>query len=318
MAQRISPSSNGFALIISNDYSTNCDYIELTGTKVDAQAMDKAFKELKFDTLCEQNVDRGRFMRLVCETARCTNYPRNCKCIALVFSGHGRENNCLIMQDGEKVKINEIVEQFLPRKAPAIGDIPKLFFLDACRGLEQMHAVTVPRGAGTKLEVLQKGGNSMATLQVPAEGNFLLAYSTMPSYKAYEMHGKGGIWMTTLAEKLRSSRKSVDDILSLVNEDLIRIYNHPDSPEWKGRMQQPEKISRLNKVVYLHPEAAADDAPGIPPGANGILNVCSVSQTLLQTLHMHGNSETDCVRPRAHKGKGHIKGIPVCLGALDL
>ncbi len=244
--------SLGFALIISNDYSNTPELPTLTGTKVDAKLMDETFKALKFDTRPEHNLGRGRLMEIMRETAG-RNYPKSCKAIAVVFAGHGNSDDCLCMQDGNTVTIfREIVEEFLPGKAPTIGSIPKLFFIDACRGDATTQSVTVPRG----------GGNKVATLRVPDQGNFLLAHSTMPNYEAYELKGKGGIWMTSLARKLRTSRKSVEDILSEVNQDMMQLFQ---SPEWSGRMQQPEKLSRLNEIVYLHPEVAAgkpEDFPG--------------------------------------------------------
>ncbi len=256
--------SLGFALIISNDYINTPELPTLTGTEVDAKLMDETFKALNFDTVRVRNLGKGRLVKLVHETAG-RNYPKSCKAIAVVFSGHGHLNNCLYIQDGNKVAIREIVEEFLPSKAPMIGSIPKLFFIDACRGDATTQSVTVPRGSGVHCEVFQKGGNEVATLQVPSQGNFLLAHSTMPNYKAYELKGKGGIWMTSLAGKLRTSRKSVEDILSEVNADMMQLFQ---SPDWSGRMQQPEKLSRLNKVVYLHPEAAAGK-PGDFPGTTG-------------------------------------------------
>ncbi len=245
--------SKGFALIISNDYCdtpSQLDLPPLAGTKKDAQQMASAFKTLNIVTLCEHNLTRARLMQLVYETAQSTNYPRESTCIAFVFSGHGYERNHLYMQDGKKVKIEQLVEQFLPRKAPKIANIPKLFFIDACRGDQEMHSITVPKGiAGLKV----RGGKSIS-LEVPPEGNYLLAYSTMPCYRSYEFQGEGGIWMTTLARRLRAAAdrgESIEDILTAVNEDLIQRYQ---SHEWKTQVQQPEKISRLNKRVYLGPQ----------------------------------------------------------------
>ena len=81
------------------------------------------------------------------------------------------------MQDGNLVKIEEIVRPFLPRSAPMIGKIPKLFLIDACRGDQELQAAVVPRAGGGKAK---KGGTD-ATIQVSAEGNFLVAHSTMPA-----------------------------------------------------------------------------------------------------------------------------------------
>ncbi len=151
-------STKGFALIVSNDYCTTPDKFNLpalTGTKKDAHQMAAAFKALNIVTICEHNPTRGRLMQLVHELARCTNYPRDSVCIAFVFSGHGYERNHLYMQDGNTAKIEEIVEKFLPRNAPVIGNIPKLFFIDACQGDQEIHSITVPKGvAGLKVKAV--------------------------------------------------------------------------------------------------------------------------------------------------------------------
>ncbi len=260
------PAAKGFALIVSNDYSATPHELSLpvlTGTRKDAQQMAEAFKALGIVTICEHNLTRLRLMQLVYETAQCTNYPRNSTCIAFVFSGHGYEKNHLYTQDGKKVKIEQIVEQFLPRRAPVIGNIPKLFFIDACRGDQEMQSITIPKGAPG---LRAKGGKGIS-LEVPPEGNYLLAYSTMPCYRSYESQGEGGIWMTTLAARLRLAAgrgESVEDILTAVNEDLMQRYQ---SPEWKTNVQQPEKISRLNKRVYLgvHQESSSPPSQAWAP-----------------------------------------------------
>ena len=102
--------------------------------------------------------------------------------------------------------------------------------------------IVVPRhgsSSGKVQETLQKGGFD-ATLHIPPEGNFLIAYSTMPDYQSYELKGEGGIWMTSLAEKLRTSSESIQNILSETNRDLIEMFQ---SPDFQQSMMQPEYIS---------------------------------------------------------------------------
>ena len=246
IAQKIKgrPGASGFAVIISNDYSSTPRLETLTGTRKDAQNMDAALQSLNVVTHCEHNISKSRLMQLLREAAQCKDYPRDSKCIIFIFSGHGLDSNQVYMQDGSLVKINDVIQQFLPTRAPTIANIPKLFFIDACRGDREMQGVTVPRG----VELRDRGGND-ATLHVPPEGNFLVAYSTMPYFQAYECKGQGGIWMSILAHKITSSSRSIENILTEVNEELIDLYQ---SSEWKDtKMQQPEKISRLNKIVYL-------------------------------------------------------------------
>ena len=272
IAQKIKgrPGASGFAVIISNDYSSTPGLETLTGTRKDAQNMDAALQSLNIVTHCEHNVTTIRLMELLYKAAQCKDYPQGSKCIIFVFAGHGLDSNQVYMQDGSLMKINGIIEQFLPEKAPMIGNIPKLFFIDACRGDRTVQSVTVPRGGYSVREPLQKGADEVPTMKIPAQGNFLVAYSTMPYYRSYESKGNGGMWMSALARKLPYSKDSIEDILTEVNEELIELYQ---SPHWRDTdMQQPEKISRLNKRVYLGQGARDVNAmsPGVSPVATGM------------------------------------------------
>jgi len=157
------------------------------------------------------------------------------------------------------------VETLLPKRARQIGNIPKLFFIDACRGDRKLseEAIVVPRhgsSSGKVQETLQKGGFD-DTLHIPPEGNFLIAYSTMPHYQSYELKGEGGLWMTSLAEKLRTSSESIQDILSETNRDLMEMFQ---SPDFRQSMMQPEYISRLHGRLCLQPEGSTKGKKFIP------------------------------------------------------
>ena len=218
--------------------------------------MNSAFQFLKFATVWQHNVTRGKLMQLLSDISRYPSYPTSYKCIAFVFSGHGLDANQLYMQDGSLITVWSIVESLLPKRARQLGTIPKLFFIDACRGSRELseEAIIVPRHAspssGRVQETLQKGGVD-ATLCVPPEGNFLIAYSTMPYYRSYELKGKGGLWMQYLAEKLRTSNQSIQDILSETNKELMEVFQ---APEFRQAMIQPDCISRLHGRLCLQPE----------------------------------------------------------------
>jgi len=131
----------------------------------------------------------------------------------------------------------------------------------------------VPRGSGKETEpkVVEKGVTEEQDSRVTPEGNYLIAYSTMPEHKSYELQGKGGIWMTTLADKLCTSHDSIEDILTMVNEEMREKYQKAGQPP----MQQPEKKSRLNKRLFLFPggrQQMNGDATQLDPMVNrGVL-----------------------------------------------
>lgn len=235
--------ASGLAVIFSNDYKAAKGVHglkELTGTVEDGKKMENCFESLNFATYYDRNVSRKGMLDVITHVAKYTRYPPSYKRIVIVFSGHGTTGQKLYTNDAGTVNIEELLAPFDPTRAPAIGNIPKLFFIDACRGDCDNPGSVVPRG-----------GKVLDTLKVPQKGNFLVAYSTLPEYKSYE-EKKGGIWITTLAEKLRSKSKSVCDILTEVNTELLKKYQ---DGVYRGYIQQPEFVSRLNEVVNFRAEA---------------------------------------------------------------
>ena len=250
------PEANGLALIITNDYCDCHGLDTLSGTREDGERMYQAFQHLKFATHWETNVTSSRLEQLIYDATHYEYYShdqlRNYKCIAFVFSGHGCKKEHIYMQDGKTVDTDEnIVKPFLPKSTRKIGNLPKLFFIDACRGKEDIEPVVVPRGSGKETEpkAVERGVTEEQDSRVTPEGNYLIAYSTMPEHKSYELQGKGGIWMTTLTDKLCTSHDSIEDILTMVNEEMMEKYQKAGQPP----MQQPERRSRLNKKVFLFP-----------------------------------------------------------------
>ena len=234
------PRVNGFALILTNDYAVNGALQTLHGPLVDGRKMRETMELLNFDTHWEHNATASVTRGLVRETSRCKYLP-NYKRLAFIFSGHGTTKHYLYTQDGKQINFHDIMKQFYPDQSPHIGAIPKLFFIDACRGSLRTQPVLVT-----------KGGHDVS-LKVPEQSNFLVAYSTMPDHRAHESRDQGGIWMSILAEKLKTTDASVLDVLTKVNVQLCREF-HTDQV---GCYQQPELVSRLNDEIHLLREAKA-------------------------------------------------------------
>lgn len=170
-----------------------------------------------------------------------------------IFAGHGCKKDELYMQDEIKVKpLESIVLPLLPGDCNELGSIPKVFLIDACRGTLKTKTTLTPRGSIDQEESVHesRGGIIRDMHVVPAEGNFLLARSTLPRHKAYEDNQKGGLWLSQLAELLSDlkMKMSIDDILTKVNENLME--KQQGLSEY---IQQPVKQSLLIRTVFLEP-----------------------------------------------------------------
>ncbi len=247
--------ARGLAIIITNDYRNCTSLRPLPGTLSDGTSMKDTFDYLGFVVHWEKNVNNLQITKLIHEACSFQDYHKFKKyeCIVFVFSGHGDLGDIVYLQDGSKVSIGEdIIKPFLPKASPIMGKLQKLFFFDACRGKQESRSVMVPRSGPTSgghdnsSTFEQRGGSLIERIRVPEEGGFLVAYSTMSNHTAWEST-KGGAWLQKLAEEIRTNTtSSIEDVLTKVNSDFIE---YPTT-----NVQQPEKLSRLNKVVFLHPQ----------------------------------------------------------------
>lgn len=244
--------ANGLALILSNDYKAvgSPHLSPLPGAVHDGNNMESSLSELNYATCVEPNLSVEGTISLLRAAARYTKYPDTYKRIVIVFSGHGTSNQKLYANDGATFSIEEVVSLFSPKKTPHLGSIPKIFFIDACRGKRIDEGTYVPKGDAATA----RGGRIVEYLKVPSMGNCLIAYSTLPEHLSYEHKGQGGLWMSCLADKIVSVDKSITDVLIDVNQELMMRFN-TERHILKDAIQQPECITRLNEPINFYAEA---------------------------------------------------------------
>ena len=235
------PVANGLAIIIANEDSSDPNHRSLRGAKRDLEKMKETFEVLRFATLPILNASKEEILASVQAASKYKEYPPSYKRIAFVFSGHGNEN--LIYAHDGAVDTNQVYEPLQPKNAPHLADIPKLFFMDACRGPNEDRGV----------EVVARGKTepSRDRIVVPSYGNYVLAFSTMPNMQAYEVKDVGGLWMNIVSRQLRTNRKSILDVLTEVNREL---FNEFRIHGFKVH-QQPVLESAINDTIGLLEEA---------------------------------------------------------------
>ena len=92
--------------------------------------------------------------------------------------------------DGKALDIKSVTNLFKEDKCPGLAGKPKLFFIQACRGSNQLrNHSNQPAGIPTAMEFTsaandadyERGNNSKFLKQAnPKEINFLIGYSTVP------------------------------------------------------------------------------------------------------------------------------------------
>ena len=241
---QIDDSTVGVALLASNDYdSSACKTVrKLLFTHKDTDNLGKVLKEFSYVVLRIKNASTDRFVACYKKLAE-FKYPTTCRRVLLYFSGHG-DDGILVMQDGGKVNIDDVVSCFKIHIAGnnSLAIMAKMFFFDACRGEKDDGGYTI-KTAGSEDQITCLG-------RVPKEDNMLIAYASTRYHVSYGDPAAGSQWTNCLVRALRKSKES-DDVLHILTEVNIMMRKEPDHDYF----QTAELTSSLADHVYFKKEA---------------------------------------------------------------
>lgn len=250
------PISNGLAILIGCTNSCKPDQKPLEGVKTDLKTLWRTFAEqLLFTTLCLNDPSREVVKKVLKHTSELNKnaimLPKTWKRIVITFSGHGDKEH-LFTKDGQIHLREDMVNPLQAIEAEELALIPKLFFVDACRGSgidRGVPVVDVSWFTNMDQGPVARGGGS----RVPSRGNCHLAYSTLLGMKSFEDE-RGGFWMQILLEELTDPQNIdviIEGIMTKVRKRLISRCGGERVPHY----QQPVCESTLWDEVKLLKEA---------------------------------------------------------------
>ena len=243
----------GLALVIANDYKDTAESTgrtHLPGTLEDSKDYNETFVEyLKYKVVVRCNLTGNGICHAIDDLiseARDCQFGRKDACIAFVFCGHGDEG-VIVGQDGVEVSLEMIFNRFTSSaENEDLALLAKLFFIDACRGKNEDRGVWRSRGGEMVLREL-----------IPAGGNTLIVYSTLPHYKAYELADyRRGLFSCFLNQELRKDEnieESLENIITIVTtrmEEESKKYGKENV-----KFQIAQKVGSLRRLLKPLKEA---------------------------------------------------------------
>ena len=242
-AEAILANSQGLAIIITCDYETTKDLKTLLGTREDGEQMKETFHYLKYKVYHLSNPKKGEIKELLEKLSDdlgkhgLGEKEGSEKAIVFAFSGHGCSKGqieYIYTNDGGTLEfLDEIVFPLTRRES--VQHVPKLFFMDACRGGEILMKGTCPSVTDDRTN-FQKGYQHVL-------GNYYIAYATIPHHVAYA-NASGSRWMPKIAKAIREEDDSFQNIAAKVMAEVNK--------EVSDTQQQCESINRLNTgPLYL-------------------------------------------------------------------
>ena len=211
--------SPGLAILVTCDYWGTSNFTSIAGLRKDAEEMKKTFHYLHYVIHQLHNPTKADMQALLLEIS--DDLQKNPlekkvaenKVIIFAFSGRGSSENSadkIYANDGEVLDLmDEIV--FPLTKHAGVFYVPKLFFIDACRGAQQL-------------------------MYQHVEGNYCIEYSTIPCHNSYITRDHGSVWMPKFAQALRENDDSFQNIVAYVKRGVCKKI---------GEKQQCESVNRL-------------------------------------------------------------------------
>ncbi|KAK3590198.1 hypothetical protein CHS0354_041256 [Potamilus streckersoni] len=221
--------------------------VDREGSDMDCRALKGIFRKLGFDVHVHANVHAQSLLDIMSKAAAEDHGDRDCFACAIL--SHGEEG--IVYGHDKKVPIADIVRPFVGDNCPSLVNKPKLFFIQACRGMKFDH--------GTEVGVDMTDGPELQlgdVISLPVEADFLFAYSTVSGYFSWRNAGRGSWFIQSLVKNLEQYEKKRVDLVRLltrVNKDVALDFESiNDEVEIFNRAKQvPCITSMLTKKVYL-------------------------------------------------------------------
>ena len=229
----------------------------LHGVIIDYEKVVHAFKDqLNFAVLPllrAKASDIDNAMEKISEAAK--NLPKNYKAIVFVFSGHGYEKYVRVQDENLKI-FRDIIT---PLSKTFEARMPKLFFIDTCRGGKEDRGVA--KRSSTATSRRREDSNELYTTApfVPTFGNYLIGYSTKLTYTSLAP-STGSYWLQCLIEELlnvHNSDMTITDILTSVNARVVAKMANDEKYSVNRHIQQPVFVSTLCQHLYFRQQGMA-------------------------------------------------------------
>ncbi|XP_051732941.1 caspase 21, apoptosis-related cysteine peptidase [Ctenopharyngodon idella] len=231
----------GKCLIINNEHFPDSPHLQRKGSSVDERLLSSTFKSLGFHVQVEKNLSAKQMICVLRKVSK-ENHTDN-SCFVCVLMSHGEEGK-ILGSDECWIPVKTLTSLMTSDLCPSLRDKPKLFFLQACRGMEF--------DPGVEADGEEAPGEFFGISDVPEE-NFLCCYSTVEGYYSWRNPEKGSVFISELCKMLKDCHLEIIQILTRVNHHVAyHFQSQTIDPDTHMKRQMPCLASRLTKDFYLH------------------------------------------------------------------
>lgn len=173
---------------------------------------------------------------------------------------HGGSDGLLRTYDS-KIATEELWKPFTGDKCPGLSGKPKLFFIQACRGLK-VDQGSFKNSKEISLTSRVKALETQVPFVIPSMADILIFHSSADGYPSFR-NGNGSWFIQTLCQKfdeylVDGNEVELERILKAVSRDVayskqgsFATSSNPDLKKFDASKQMPTIVSTLTKYFTL-------------------------------------------------------------------
>ena len=218
------------------------------GTHRDARDLKHTLYNFGFDTVVETDKTKEDIDDILESVAQAEEENNESDCILVAVLSHGSKGR--IRAFDKKYDESDLWRPFLADKCKSLIGKPKIFIIQACRGVAVDRGVDLDDAeeddetTGEEEEEEEDDGDGRS---IPAHADFLIVWATPTGYKAARRHNSGSIFIQTFCKILQKYGEK-EDFFSL----LTRVNSSVAKEEFKINGVDRKQISCFNSMLTKH------------------------------------------------------------------
>ncbi|CAO1443319.1 unnamed protein product [Diamesa hyperborea] len=241
----ITHAKRGIALIFNHEkFDGEQDRL---GTKKDTDDLKAVLEGFEFDVRVSNDLKADEIRNVLLDVSLEDHSNNNCLLVTVM--SHGTKDGQISAAD-EVYFVEELWENFIGDNCESLIGKPKLFFIQACRGIMVDPEIVVPKSGD---EVDSKSTDPVFV--IPKLADLLVMYSTANGHYSFRNSTNGSWFIQALCEELKTNpNKDLMWILTAVNRRVAfgNQANYPKDTYVDAAKQMPNIVSMLTKIMYFY------------------------------------------------------------------
>lgn len=204
--------NSGKCIILNHEYFKDNKLSQRKGSTADANALFQCFQRLGFNVIMKNDLSCDKLFTFLSEVAKEDHSDNDCFVCCILTHG---QNDGLWAND-QMYSLDRILNLFTGDKCKSLAAKPKIFFIQACRGVEFDDGVQI------KVPKDVTDGKDSKLVKIPVFADYLIAYSTMSGYYAWRNQSEGSWFVNHLTDTINKHHKE-HDLLSMLTIANQRI-----------------------------------------------------------------------------------------------